>query len=73
MYLLNELNNRGITIIMATHASQYVNIMRRRVVMLTDGHITSDVRNGRYGEAAPQPDETWAQKLKNRRRKWERR
>ncbi|MCI8989220.1 MAG: ATP-binding cassette domain-containing protein, partial [Lawsonibacter sp.] len=31
MHLLNELNSRGTTIIMATHASQYVNIMRRRV------------------------------------------
>ncbi len=76
MYLLNELNNRGITIIMATHASQYVNIMRRRVVMLTDGHITSDVRNGRYGEKEPKPEnifaDAWAKNQKNRRRRWER-
>ena len=76
MYLLNELNNRGITIIMATHASQYVNIMRRRVVMLTDGHITSDVRNGRYGEKEPKPEnifaDAWAKSQKNRRRRWER-
>ena len=50
MHLLNELNSRGTTIIMATHASQYVNIMRRRVVTLVDGRLAGDVRNGRYGD-----------------------
>lgn len=50
MHLLNELNSRGTTIIMATHASQYVNIMRRRVVTLVDGKLAGDVRNGRYGD-----------------------
>ena len=74
MYLLNELNNRGITIVMATHASQYVNIMRRRVVLLRDGRLVSDVHNGRYGETAP-PDgflNAWAEKQKNKRKRWER-
>ena len=41
--------SRGTTIIMATHASQYVNIMRRRVVTLVDGKLVGDVRNGKYG------------------------
>ena len=50
MHLLNELNNRGTTIIMATHASQFVNIMRRRVVTLVDGRLAGDVRNGKYGD-----------------------
>lgn len=50
MHLLNELNSRGTTIIMATHASQYVNIMRRRVVTLVDGRLAGDVKNGRYGD-----------------------
>ena len=50
LHLLRELNNRGTTIIMATHASQYVNIMRRRVVTLVDGRLFGDVRNGRYGD-----------------------
>ncbi len=73
MYLLNELNNRGITIVMATHASQYVNIMRRRVVMLRDGRLVSDVHNGRYGEAPQNAFLTnWAEKQINKRRKWER-
>ena len=49
-HLLNELNNRGTTIVMATHASQYVNIMRRRVITLVDGKVAGDVRNGKYGD-----------------------
>lgn len=51
-HLLNELNNKGTTIVMATHASQYVNIMRKRVVTLVDGRIVGDVRNGKYGDIA---------------------
>ena len=49
-HLLNELNSRGTTVVMATHASQYVNIMRRRVVTLVDGKIVGDVKNGKYGD-----------------------
>lgn len=50
MILLNEINRRGTTVIMATHASKYVNIMRRRVVTLVDGHVFGDVKRGRYGD-----------------------
>ena len=49
-HLLSELNRRGTTVIMATHASQYVNIMRRRVVTLVDGRLIGDVKNGKYGD-----------------------
>lgn len=50
IHLLHELNSRGTTIIMATHASQYVNIMRRRVITLVDGKLIGDVKNGKYGD-----------------------
>ena len=50
MHLLNELNSRGTTIIMATHASQFVNYMRRRVITLVDGKLFGDVKNGKYGD-----------------------
>ena len=50
MHLLNELNSKGTTIVMATHASRYVNIMRRRVVTLVDGKLLGDVRKGKYGD-----------------------
>lgn len=48
--LLQEINRRGTTVIMATHNSRYVNMMRRRVITLVDGHIYSDEDKGRYGE-----------------------
>lgn len=48
-HLLHELNKRGTTVIMATHASQYVNIMRRRVVTIVDGRLFGDVQKGKYG------------------------
>ena len=35
---------------MATHASQYVNIMRRRVITLVDGKVAGDVKKGKYGD-----------------------
>ncbi|MDE7260880.1 MAG: ATP-binding cassette domain-containing protein [Oscillospiraceae bacterium] len=50
MHLLTELNAHGTTIVMATHASQYVNILRKRVVTLVDGKIVGDVKNGKYGD-----------------------
>lgn len=49
-HLLQELNRRGTTVIMATHASRYVNILRRRVVTIVDGKIFGDVKKGRYGD-----------------------
>lgn len=52
MYLLlHEINQKGTTIIMSTHNSDYVNMLRRRVITLVDGHIYSDEVKGRYGEA----------------------
>ncbi len=48
--LLQEVNRMGTTVIMATHASRYVNIMRRRVITLVDGKIFGDVEKGRYGD-----------------------
>lgn len=49
-HLLQEINQKGITVIMATHASRYVNIMRRRVITLVDGRIYGDVQKGKYGD-----------------------
>ena len=49
-HLLHEINKMGTTVVMATHASQYVNIMRRRVITLVDGRIFGDVKKGRYGD-----------------------
>ena len=50
LQLLREINQQGTTVIMATHASNMVNIMRRRVVTLVDGKILADIQRGKYGE-----------------------
>ena len=47
---LNELNRKGTTVIMATRASQFVNIMHKRVVTMVDGKVFGDVKRGRYGD-----------------------
>ena len=49
-HLIGELNRLGTTVIMATHAKNFVNLMRKRVITLGDGRIFGDVRNGRYGD-----------------------
>ncbi len=49
-HILTEINRRGTTVVMATHASQFVNIMYRRVVTMVDGRIFGDVERGRYGD-----------------------
>lgn len=50
LHLLQEINNKGTTVIMATNSGKYVNIMRKRVVTMTNGHILGDVQKGKYGD-----------------------
>ena len=54
-HLLEELNHRGTTIIMATHAQPFVNMLRKRVVTLVDGRFFADVEKGRYGDVVGRP------------------
>ncbi|MBQ9345782.1 MAG: ATP-binding cassette domain-containing protein [Oscillibacter sp.] len=49
LHLLNALNKRGTTVLMATNSSYIVNVQRKRVVTLADGKIAGDVKKGRYG------------------------
>ena len=46
--LLNDINMRGTTIVVATHAKDIVDKMRKRVIHLEKGHIISDVAKGGY-------------------------
>ena len=50
LHLLNDVNRRGTTVIMATHDSQYVNILRRRVITMLNGRVVSDEKKGKYGD-----------------------
>jgi len=49
MKILKEINQRGTTVIMATHARDIVNYMRQRVVTLDGGRIVRDLERGGYG------------------------
>ncbi|HLS52333.1 MAG TPA: cell division ATP-binding protein FtsE [Tissierellaceae bacterium] len=48
MKVLNDINNRGTTVIMATHAKEIVNHMRKRVVTIDKGYVISDEEKGSY-------------------------
>jgi cell division transport system ATP-binding protein len=49
MRLLEQINETGTTIIMATHNKEIVNSMRKRVIAIEDGYIVRDEREGEYG------------------------
>nr|WP_170295564.1 cell division ATP-binding protein FtsE [Chengkuizengella sediminis] len=49
MELLEEINFRGTTIIMATHNKDIVNKMRKRVIAIEDGVVVRDQERGEYG------------------------
>ena len=49
MRLLDRINRTGTTVVMATHDSNIVNQMRRRVVELDRGQIVRDQARGVYG------------------------
>ncbi len=48
MNLLDNINKRGTTILMATHAEKIVNDMRKRVITLENGNILRDEEKGVY-------------------------
>lgn len=49
MNLLEEINFRGSTIVMATHNREIVNNMRKRVIAIENGNIVRDEVRGEYG------------------------
>lgn len=48
MNLLNEINVRGTTVVMATHAKDIVDKMKKRVIEINNGVIIRDDRKGGY-------------------------
>lgn len=48
MKLLEEINNRGTTVIVVTHNREIVNSMKKRVVTMRKGVIISDEEEGEY-------------------------
>ncbi|SHI98509.1 cell division ATP-binding protein FtsE [Lutispora thermophila] len=49
MKSLNEINHRGTTVLMATHAKDIVDAMRKRVIAIENGTIARDDKKGGYG------------------------
>ena len=48
MNLLNDINARGTTVVMATHAKDIVNTMKKRVIQINKGIIVRDDKKGGY-------------------------
>lgn len=51
MEVLIRINDRGTTVVMATHAKDIVNAMKKRVIMLDHGKVVYDEKEGGYHEA----------------------
>jgi cell division transport system ATP-binding protein len=52
MEIFEKINNRGTTIVMATHNREIVNTIRRRVIAIENGKIVRDEAKGEYGYEA---------------------
>jgi cell division transport system ATP-binding protein len=50
MQLLHRINRIGTTVVVATHDREMVDVMRKRVVALEDGHIVRDKVKGAYAD-----------------------
>ncbi len=48
MTLLNDINNRGTTVVVATHAKDIVDKMKKRVIQIEEGNIIRDDKKGGY-------------------------
>lgn len=51
MKLLKDINNRGTTVLVATHAKDQVDKMMQRVIALDHGKLVRDVERGLYNDA----------------------
>ena len=50
MKLLEEINERGTTVLVVTHNREIVNAMKKRVILMRKGVIVSDEKEGSYIE-----------------------
>ncbi len=48
MTLLEEINSKGTTVLVATHAKDLVDNMKKRVITLDNGQLISDIKEGGY-------------------------
>lgn len=50
MYLLEDINAAGTTVVVATHAKDIVDGMQKRVIGLSNGNIAKDIEKGSYDD-----------------------
>lgn len=50
MTIMSDINRAGTTILMATHAKNIVNKMKKRVIAIENGVLSRDEQRGRYDE-----------------------
>lgn len=50
MTLLQDINMRGVTVIIATHEREIVNTLKKRVIEVGSGMIIKDIREGGYDD-----------------------
>ena len=48
MHILEQINQKGITVLVSTHDHAMVNYFRKRVITLDDGQIIRDIQAGTY-------------------------
>lgn len=48
MHILEQINQKGITVLVSTHDHAMVNYFRKRVITLEDGQIIRDIQAGTY-------------------------
>ena len=48
MYLLEQINQRGTTVLVCTHNQAIVDHMRKRVIRLQNGELVRDIASGVY-------------------------
>jgi len=52
MDIISDINRAGTTIVMATHAKDIVDTMKKRVIAIEKGTIARDEERGKYGYEA---------------------
>jgi len=50
MTILNDINQRGTTVVVATHAWDIVDNMQKRVITLKNGFVVRDIESGGYSD-----------------------
>lgn len=53
--LLKKINERGTTVLVATHDEAIVNLLKQRVIRLEEGRIISDKEGGDYRDVSEEP------------------